>query len=251
LTFPHRLRYRLARDHALCRAIVGVSVRTVLGFLRHVAHVAGVVDGRGGAVSIVQRFGGLTAEGFSLEGWPALLVIRVSALVFLAYYVCLEWWFGATLGKFVAGAWITGVDGGRIDFRRSLIRNLLRVIDALPLNLVAAILVLSTKRQRLGDIYAFGPHRLWISIGRGSARPLHGLAIHRNEARQDRPAAARLDRVRGVRYRCSQSGRCSKARRTSARSSALGWSFAMRAHACRHVLSCEPVSERAAATAAS
>ena len=38
------------------RGMVGVSVRTVLGFLRHVAHLTGVVDGRGGA--IVQRFGG-------------------------------------------------------------------------------------------------------------------------------------------------------------------------------------------------
>lgn len=43
LTFPHSLRYRLAWDHDLCRAVVGVSVRTVLGFLRHVAHLAGVV----------------------------------------------------------------------------------------------------------------------------------------------------------------------------------------------------------------
>ena len=58
LTFPHRLRYRLAWDHDLCRAVVGVSVRTVLGFLRHVAHLTGVVDGRGGAIAIVQRFGG-------------------------------------------------------------------------------------------------------------------------------------------------------------------------------------------------
>ena len=58
LTFPHRFRYRLAWDHDLCRAVVGVSVRTVLGFLRHVAHLTGVVDGRGGAVGSVQRFGG-------------------------------------------------------------------------------------------------------------------------------------------------------------------------------------------------
>jgi hypothetical protein len=58
LTFPHRLRYRLAWDHDLCRAVVGVAVRTVLGYLRHVARLTGVVDGRGGAVAIVQRFGG-------------------------------------------------------------------------------------------------------------------------------------------------------------------------------------------------
>lgn len=34
----------------------------------------------------------------------------------------------------------------------------------------------------LSYIYAFGPHRLWISMGHGQNKPLHGLAIHRNEA---------------------------------------------------------------------
>ncbi len=58
LTFPHRLGYRLAWDHDLCRSVVGVSVRTVLGFLRHAARQSGVADGRGGAVAIIQRFGG-------------------------------------------------------------------------------------------------------------------------------------------------------------------------------------------------
>ena len=51
LTFPHRLRYRLAWDHDLCCAVMGVSVRTVIGFLRHVSRQAGVPDGRGGAVA--------------------------------------------------------------------------------------------------------------------------------------------------------------------------------------------------------
>jgi hypothetical protein len=58
LTLPHRLRYRLAWDHDLCRAVVGVFVRTVLRFHRHAARAAGVGDGRGGAVAVVQRFGG-------------------------------------------------------------------------------------------------------------------------------------------------------------------------------------------------
>ena len=34
LTVPHRLRYRLAFDHALCRAVLGVFIRTVLGWYR-------------------------------------------------------------------------------------------------------------------------------------------------------------------------------------------------------------------------
>lgn len=58
LTLPHRLRYTLAWNHDLCRAVVGVYVRTVLGYLRHVARYADVTDGRGGAVAIIQRFGG-------------------------------------------------------------------------------------------------------------------------------------------------------------------------------------------------
>jgi hypothetical protein len=57
LTVPHRLRYVLAWDHALCRAVVGVFIRVVLGHLRRRARAHGVADGRGGAVAIVQRFG--------------------------------------------------------------------------------------------------------------------------------------------------------------------------------------------------
>ena len=58
LSLPPRLRYRLAWDHALCRAVVGRAMRAILGFLRRRARDAGVADGRGGAVAIVQRFGG-------------------------------------------------------------------------------------------------------------------------------------------------------------------------------------------------
>ena len=34
LSLPPRIRYVLAWDHALCRAVVGVFMRAVLGFLR-------------------------------------------------------------------------------------------------------------------------------------------------------------------------------------------------------------------------
>ena len=58
LSLPHRLRYLLAWDHELCRAVTGVALRTVLGFLRRRARRHGIADGRSGAVVIVQRFGG-------------------------------------------------------------------------------------------------------------------------------------------------------------------------------------------------
>ena len=57
LSLPHRLRYVLAWDHVLCRAVAGVFVRAVLGSLRRRARRAGVQGGRSGAVAIIQRFG--------------------------------------------------------------------------------------------------------------------------------------------------------------------------------------------------
>ena len=57
LTLPSRLRYAMAWDHALCRAVIAVYVRAVLGWYRRQARVQGVTGGRGGAVVIVQRFG--------------------------------------------------------------------------------------------------------------------------------------------------------------------------------------------------
>jgi hypothetical protein len=58
LSLPYRLRYLLAWDHDLCRAVVGVYVRALLSFLRARARHNGVATGRSGAVVIIQRFGG-------------------------------------------------------------------------------------------------------------------------------------------------------------------------------------------------
>jgi len=56
LTLPHRLRYALAYDPPLCRAVLGVFVRALLGFERRRARARGLV-GRGGAVTAIQRCG--------------------------------------------------------------------------------------------------------------------------------------------------------------------------------------------------
>src|SRR5438128_11005492 len=58
LTLPHRLRYLLAYTHALCRAVLGVAMRSVLGFYRRRADRTDVRDGQSGAVTVIQRFGG-------------------------------------------------------------------------------------------------------------------------------------------------------------------------------------------------
>jgi hypothetical protein len=65
LSLPYRLRYQLAWNHDLCRRIVAVFLHAVLGFLRARARDGGVADGRGGAVAVIQRFGG--ALNFNLH----------------------------------------------------------------------------------------------------------------------------------------------------------------------------------------
>jgi len=57
LTLPYRLRYRLAWDHALCRAVLGVYARVVLAFYARTARSHGIQDGRTGTVTVIQRFG--------------------------------------------------------------------------------------------------------------------------------------------------------------------------------------------------
>jgi hypothetical protein len=57
LTLPPRVRYLLAWNHDLTRAVAGVYVRAVVGWLRNRARRPGRAGGRGGAVVIVQRFG--------------------------------------------------------------------------------------------------------------------------------------------------------------------------------------------------
>jgi hypothetical protein len=58
LSLPFELRYRLAWDHDLCRAVLAVYTRALLGFYRKRAKASRHPDGRTGTVTVIQRFGG-------------------------------------------------------------------------------------------------------------------------------------------------------------------------------------------------
>jgi hypothetical protein len=57
LSLPYRLRYLLAWDHGLCRAVLAVYARALLGFERRRARRRSIANGRSGAVTAIQRFG--------------------------------------------------------------------------------------------------------------------------------------------------------------------------------------------------
>jgi hypothetical protein len=79
LSLPHRLRYLLAWDHDLCRAVSGVAIRAVLGFLRRRARAEGVGDGRSSAVVVVQRFGGALNLNIHLHA-PVLAAVAAASV---------------------------------------------------------------------------------------------------------------------------------------------------------------------------
>jgi len=74
-------------------------------------------------------------------------------IVMVLYFILLEGFLGLTLGKWVAGLRVVSVGGGKPGLIRSLLRNLLRIVDGLPiLNILGIILILNSKeRARFGD----------------------------------------------------------------------------------------------------
>src|SRR5713226_3715591 len=58
LSLPYRLRYVLAWNHELCRAVLGVFARALLASYRQRAMRCGTADGRTGTLTVIQRFGG-------------------------------------------------------------------------------------------------------------------------------------------------------------------------------------------------
>jgi len=58
LTVPFRLRYRLAWDHGLSRAVLGVYARVLLDMYARGARARGIDGERTGLVTVMQRAGG-------------------------------------------------------------------------------------------------------------------------------------------------------------------------------------------------
>jgi uncharacterized RDD family membrane protein YckC len=70
----------------------------------------------------------------------------------VGYYIVCEAATGATLGKRMVGIRVVGEDGDAVTFGAAVLRNLLRLVDALFFYLVGFIFALtSTQGQRLGD----------------------------------------------------------------------------------------------------
>ena len=80
-------------------------------------------------------------------------ICLVFFFVIFAYFILMEAYVGWTVGKRILGMKVIDEVGNKIGFSKSLIRNLLRLVDGLPaLNILGIILIsCSPKGQRFGD----------------------------------------------------------------------------------------------------
>jgi uncharacterized RDD family membrane protein YckC len=110
----------------------------------------GVTRVTGGVVPSMASGGFTSFTTQTTVDWLWLTVLWV------AYYAVLEGLFGATVGKRLAGVRVTDLEGRRIGWQAAILRNLGRLLDALPLlYLLGGILTLTSRQhQRLGDRFA-------------------------------------------------------------------------------------------------
>jgi uncharacterized RDD family membrane protein YckC len=91
------------------------------------------------------------------EDWATALAVILYFAISIGYGIVLEWrWRGQTLGKRVLGLRVVDAQGLRLQLFQVVLRNLLRLIDMLPIAyLVGGIAAfVSRKCQRLGDLAA-------------------------------------------------------------------------------------------------
>jgi len=116
-----------------------------------------VVDGF--CISVIMTFLGLAISLFGIlsPNFATAFYVITYFVVSIGYAILLEWaWRGQTLGKRLFRLRVVDAEGMRLQFNQIVTRNLLRVVDALPVFYFVGGLTCWFNRncQRLGDVAA-------------------------------------------------------------------------------------------------
>jgi uncharacterized RDD family membrane protein YckC len=103
----------------------------------------------------------ITPLGETLSGWLGDWIVAIYFLITFAllwgYYIFFEIvWNGQSLGKRWFGLRVIRTDGMPISIVESVVRNLVRIVDFMPLyyGLGVAVMLLNASARRLGDLAA-------------------------------------------------------------------------------------------------
>lgn len=146
-------------------------------------------------VILLVIIGSQTGDSFTGGFGTAIRTVLVFLLVFGYFAVFEAVWRGRTPGKRLNGLRVVTEQGGPIDARRAAIRNLIRLVDWLPLAYVIGTVTIGTssRSQRLGDVAAGtlviveptrGRKRNWRGRKTAAATPAValGVAVPLNDA---------------------------------------------------------------------
>jgi len=126
---------------------VAITVDAVVWFALFFATTLSVAAGTGHLTATAD---GLTAN---LDGTPAAIAFTLWLALGLTYHTVFEWWYGKTLGKYLVSIRAARVDGTPLSLHESFSRNVVRLVDFLPVCYLVGIgfLTVSDDNQRLGD----------------------------------------------------------------------------------------------------
>jgi len=145
----------LVREESATRS--SVRVPRAIALTVDLVLIAAIMFPLGSVFGVSRVTSGIPATGLggtsfitttTVLDWPWQLAVS------LGYFAMFELLFRATPGKLLCGLRVVAVDGSAAPISAVVVRNLLRVIDALPtLYLAGGLLVLFSRRhQRLGDM---------------------------------------------------------------------------------------------------
>jgi len=99
---------------------------------------------------------GAASVDAELSGTPGLAAFGLWIGLGVAYHAVLEWWAGQTVGKYLVSIRVVATDGTPVSGRAAVLRNLLRVVDFLPVFYLVgiAVMLFADEATRLGDLVA-------------------------------------------------------------------------------------------------
>jgi uncharacterized RDD family membrane protein YckC len=105
------------------------------------------------ALLMAALFAGLVAASVAVPSLALAFRLLAVAFPFLLYFVILESYYQATLGKMLFGLRVVTLDGGKPDVLAHAVRGMSRLPEALMLMIPYLVVIpFSQRKQRFGDV---------------------------------------------------------------------------------------------------